>query len=156
MNYHAPNNFGGVSLLTDEKVSTSSKQLSHNAVEIHSVDSLHYLPAPNFIKMDVEGMEAMVLNGAKQTLAKNSPIMYIENDRVDKSKDLIELLWALEYDCYWHITPYYNANNYFKNPHNIYGNTASFNMLCIPRSKGNINIQGIPKIDNSSYHPLRR
>lgn len=156
MNYHAPNNFGGVSLLTDEKVSTSSGQQSNIAVEIHSVDSLHYLPSPNFIKMDVEGMEAMVLNGARKTLAKTAPIMYIENDRIDKSKNLIELLWELEYDCYWHITPYYNPKNYFQNKHNIYGNTASFNMLCIPRSKGNINIQGMPKITDANYHPLRR
>ena len=46
--------------------------------------------------------------------------------------------------------------NYFQNKHNIYGNTASFNMLCIPRSKGNINIQGMPKITDANYHPLRR
>ncbi len=156
MNYHAPNNFGCVSLLSDEKISTSSGQPSNIAVEIHSVDSLHYLPPPNFIKMDVEGMEAMVLSGARKTLQQNSPIMYIENDRVDKSKNLIELLWSLEYDCYWHITPYFNANNYFKNPHNIYGNTASFNMLCIPRSKANINIQGMPKISDANHHPLRK
>lgn len=114
INYHQPNNFGGVSLLGSGKSSEST-------VELRSIDQLDY----------------------------------IENDRVEKSSELISLLWEYGYILYWHITNYFNPNNFFGNPHNIYGNTASFNMLCIPSSR-KIQVEGLVKIVDKDYHPLKR
>lgn len=148
VNYHQPNNFGGVSLI-------GNGARSGVAVELRRIDKLTWLPQPNFIKMDVEGMESMVLRGGKETIQKQKPIMYIENDRVDKSPELISLLWEYGYDLYWHITPYFNPDNYFKNKSNIYGNACSFNMLCIPQARG-MSVQGLPKIMDKDYHPLKR
>lgn len=107
------------------------------------------------MKIDVEGMECMVLRGGRETITKLRPLMYIENDRVDRSRELIELLWTYQYDLYWHITPYYNSENYFEIQGNIYGNTSSFNMLCIPRDKGP-KVQGLPLITDAYMHPLAR
>jgi len=107
------------------------------------------------MKIDVEGMECMVLRGGKATIARQRPTMYIENDRVERSRELIELLWAYSYDLYWHITQYYNEKNYYGVQGNIYGNTSSFNMLCIPRDKGP-RVQGLPLITDACMHPLAR
>lgn len=148
INYHKPYNFGGVSLIGNELLSDST-------VELRSIDSLNWLPAPNFIKLDVEGMEAMVLRDGRKTIQQQSPMMYIENDRVEKSSELIALLWEYGYDLYWHITPYFNPGNYFGNTHNIYGNTNSFNMLCIPVSS-KIKVEGLVKIVDKDFHPLKK
>lgn len=119
VNYHLPNNFGAVSLI-------GSKDPSNTKVEIRSIDDLSWLSKPNFIKIDVEGMETSVLKGGVKTINETTPIIYIENDRLDKSVELIENLWDLNYELYWHITPYFNDKNFFGNKHNIYGNVSSF------------------------------
>lgn len=46
-------------------------------VSVETLDSLN-LPAPHFIKIDVEGYEWEVLQGAKETIKKNRPICFIE------------------------------------------------------------------------------
>lgn len=46
-------------------------------VELATLDSFGYNPI-SFIKIDVEEMELEVLQGARQTLTKQSPIVYVE------------------------------------------------------------------------------
>jgi FkbM family methyltransferase len=46
-------------------------------IEIRPVDDLD-LPPPNFIKIDVEGMEFAALQGMEKTLQRHRPELYIE------------------------------------------------------------------------------
>lgn len=64
-----PNNEGGSYVL--------EKQNGENSAVILALDEFQ-LTNVSFIKMDVENMEADVLDGAIQTIVKNSPIMLIE------------------------------------------------------------------------------
>ncbi len=59
-------------------------------------------------------MEIGVIRGAKELIKKFKPIIYVENDRQQHSKNLIELLWSLDYKMYWHLPRLYNENNYLK------------------------------------------
>jgi FkbM family methyltransferase len=147
VNYEQPNNFGGVSLLQGGGSGTR--------VEIRRVDDLSFLPQPHFMKIDVEGMECMVLRGARETITRMRPFIYVENDRPERSRDLIELLWAYQYNLYWHITPYFNEGNYFGVSGNIYDRASSFNMLAVPKDKG-IRVQGLQLITDSASHPLKK
>lgn len=107
--------------------------------------------SPQFIKIDVEGMELSVIQGAGELIKKHSPILFVENDRPAHSKQLIEVLLALDYNLYWAITLYYNPQNFFNNPVNIYNKTCSFDMLCIHQSiRQNIPLQPI-KDSNVSW-----
>ena len=142
------NNFGAISLLGPKNNSTEN-------IEIKKIDNLLYLPQPDFLKIDVEGMEKMVLLGGYSTIQKNKPIIYIDNDRLEKSSELIGTLWDLGYECYWHITTYYNTNNFFQNHNNIYQNTSSFNMLCFHKDKS-LNVNGLPMISDKNHHPLKK
>ncbi len=47
---------------------------------IDSLVSSGAVPAPNLIKMDVEGAELSVLQGAKKTIEKHNPIVIFESD----------------------------------------------------------------------------
>lgn len=116
------NNFGGLSLLA---------QGPGEKVDIATIDSLG-LPACKLIKADVEGMEAEVLLGARQTLARCRPLLYLENDRAEKSAALMALILGWGYRLWWHVTPLYNPDNFLKNPNNLFGNTVSINILCQP------------------------
>ena len=87
----------------------------------------------HFVKIDVEGMELDVLKGAEKMIMECKPILYIENDREEKSAALIDAVYELGYTPYWHISALFNPNNFKGNQENIFGGQASINMLCVPQ-----------------------
>jgi FkbM family methyltransferase len=122
LDYNGPNNFGGIALGGTEG----------DGVAIATLDQLG-LPKPRFIKIDVEGMELDVLRGAKAVLARDRPILYVENDRVEQSEELVAQLIADGYRMWWHLPPLFNPDNFRRNANNVFGVIKSFNMLCLPR-----------------------
>lgn len=98
-------------------------------VEVIPLDWLSI--TPDFIKIDVEGMELAVLQGAESIINDCLPILYVENDKRTLSKPL--LTWLIEhgYECHWHVVPLYSPNNYKKNPDNIFPNIYSINVLAL-------------------------
>lgn len=90
------------------------------------------LDACQFIKIDVEGMEGAVLQGAEGTIMKYRPAMYIENDREEQSPALITRLKKLGYRMYWHTPPLYNPANFYGERENVFPTIVSINLLCLP------------------------
>ena len=89
------------------------------------------LAACHLIKIDVEGMEGAVIEGAKETIGKFRPVLYVENDRKEKSKALIEQLMAADYRLFLHRPPLFNPDNFFGNTEDVFEGMGSFNMICI-------------------------
>ena len=150
VNYHDAGNFGMVQM----------QESGTERVTLVKLDDLFKMNEKiKFIKIDVEGMESPVISGLSEIINHFKPSMYVENNGGDESKVLIELIWSLGYKIYWHITYYYNENNFYKNPINIYKNIASFNMLCLHQDAGNItglDFSTLQLIEDSSAHPLKR
>ena len=125
LDYGSKLNFGGLSLdLVDEGI----------AVPIKRLDSFN-LRQCAFMKIDVEGMESEVLEGGANTIHNLRPILYVENDRIEKSPALIQLLLAFDYSLWWHLTPLFREDNFAGNAKNVFGKTISINMLCMPNEK---------------------
>jgi FkbM family methyltransferase len=123
VNYGAAGNFGGISLSADPAKGS-------HAVRVVTLDErLRDLPVA-LIKIDVEGMEEEVLRGGTQVIKAHKPILYVENDRVEKSQGLVGLILELGYRAWWHVPPLFNPDNFFKASENLYPNIASFNMIC--------------------------
>ncbi len=144
----ARNNSGGVSMREDG--------LGDARVRCVTLDEL--LPTdfqPGLLKIDVEGFEQKVLEGAVQLIERHRPIIYVENDRRERSQALIEWLWARRYKLWWHIPPLFNPNNFAAETENRYGAAASFNMLAIPDESPTV-VQGLLKVEDSTHHPLTR
>ena len=80
----------------------------------------------DLIKIDVEGMECDVIDGATETIKKFKPLLWVENDRDENSQRLIEKIRALGYRLFWCPTPIWNPDP------NATGPVFSFNMLCAP------------------------
>jgi len=100
----------------------------------------------------IDGNELDVLKGANKLIEQHKPILYVKNDDINGSKELIELIQSYGYKLYWHICSLYNPNNIKQEKENIFKNIFSINMLCI-KSDTNTTIKGLKQIDNSSYHP---
>jgi hypothetical protein len=104
-------------------------------VAMEKIDDLG-LAACRLIKADVEGMEVQVLEGARETIARARPLLYVENDRLDRSPQLIALVRSLGYRAWWHLPPLYNPANYARNPANVFRGIASANLFCAPEESG--------------------
>lgn len=129
-------NFGGIALGGHQQ---------GDRIPVFPLDDLG-LCACHFIKIDVEGMELDVLLGAQALIRACRPVLYVENDRQDKSAALIRHLDALDYALYWHLPLLYNSQNFANNPENIFGNLGSHNMLCLPRELG-CSLKGFPEVE---------
>ena len=140
--YAQDGNFGGVSLGGEEGEPVQVLPLDH--VGVAKVD---------LVKIDVEGMEVDVLQGARGMIAHHRPVLYVENDRREKSPALLGLLFELGYRVYWHVSPLFNPNNFFANAENVFGSIASINALCLPRETAQ-NVQGLREVQDASEFPL--
>lgn len=108
INYDVKYNSGGV------VVGEQSMTGIHDIVPLMTLDSFEYKKC-DFLKIDVEGMEFDVLCGAFQLLCKFNPLVYVEYHSKKEFENVVNLMNSINYNCYVHITNYYNKNNYKNN-----------------------------------------
>ena len=125
IDYRKAGNFGGVAMGGDRG----------REVPLETIDGLG-LAALAFVKIDVEGMELAVLEGGARTIRTHRPILFVENDRTERSAPLIAHLLAAAYELWWHITPLFDRQNFFGATEDVVHNVCSFNMLGVPRERG--------------------
>lgn len=122
---HTPYNYGAMSL---------SMPGGRQKAKVIPLDALG-LASCRLIKIDVEGMEAEVLEGAKKTVERFQPILFVENNTIDQSPRLIDSIFSMNYRAYWHISPYFNKQNYFGNTEDVFSDyRPEANLLCMPRA----------------------
>jgi FkbM family methyltransferase len=124
LSWNEPHNFGAVSILNES--------LPGDEVEVVTLDSLA-LPSCRLIKIDVEGMEPDVVAGARETIGKYQPILFVENNTVEHAARTIAAVEQIGYRAWWHLGLYYNAANFYRNKENIFAPfKPEANMLCMP------------------------
>jgi len=101
--YLKPSSFGSLELKPREKNEFIGQPVSYDPEHCHqvpvvSIDSFN-LPRLDFIKIDVEGMELDVLEGAKLAVAQHRPQMLIESIKSDKD-EIIAFLESYGYDFF--------------------------------------------------------
>lgn len=75
--YGMPNNFGGLELIKAKR--SDNQYMTKNAVEAVETVCIDDFDEPvDFIKMDIEGMEHLALEGGANTIAKYRPICFVE------------------------------------------------------------------------------
>jgi hypothetical protein len=107
------------------------------------------LPVCHFIKADLEGMEGEFLEGAKETIAKCRPVLYMEADGAQKTQ-AIRTLFEWGYRSFWHVAPLFNLVNFAGNNRHVFlyeggSDISSVNMLCVP-GEAQCNIKGLTEI----------
>ena len=111
------------SLISMQPFSFNKKSINNAALQIdlddtmgdftltRSLDSFKFKKV-NFIKIDIQGSEVMALQGAKDLILKQKPVIFIEieeqylKDFGTSTKELIETLFSLNYALYRIETSY--------------------------------------------------
>lgn len=125
-------NFGALSLLDGERYKADHEFLP---VDMMTVDQLG-LSQLDLLKVDVEGMELDVLDGAKETIKRLKPKLSVENDRPEISGKIAEWMAGNGYLVLQHFPPLFNPNNFRGEKENIYGKTVAANLIGLPAAGG--------------------
>ncbi len=91
-------------------------------------------------------METEVLEGAAATIARFHPVIYVENDRQDKSDRLIKTLDSFGYKMYWHLPYLYQPTNFTGNSENVFDGIASANMVCVHHTNLNYKFESFKRV----------
>lgn len=132
-------NFGGVSMHSVD---------SGEPVQLITLDSFD-LPACHFLKVDVEGMEVDVVKGARRTIESYRPLMYLENDRAERSEELLSLVLGMDYSVYWHMPRLFNPANFAGDTEDIFPGIVSINILCIP-NETKVDVRGMRRVTSAT------
>lgn len=95
------------------------------------VNSQQILP-PGLIKIDVEGHEPGVFQGAAETIKKHLPVIYFEAQESENVPEIYNMLDTLGYRMGWCVVRNYNPANFNNNTDNQFGNDAIFSIIAFP------------------------
>lgn len=146
--YDLEGNFGGISLDQFD---------SGHPVPVVTLDAFlgSRLSRLRMLKIDVEGMEERVLQGAWGIIARHRPFVYLENDRIERSPDLIDCLRGLGYRLFWHLPPLFNPANFAGDPEDLFRGIISVNMLGVHEASP-VTLNGFPEVMDREEHPLKK
>jgi len=151
--YCKTGNFGGTAMSGLSSPAAAQESSRREIVQCVRLDAIVSDGAIGLLKIDVEGFELEVLKGSEGIFARCNPLLYVENDRVDKSPELIQWIFDRGYRLWWHIPPLFNPANFRGVSENCYGNIRSCNMLGIHKSV-QIPVEGLAEIVDPGFHPF--
>lgn len=151
--YHGLGNFGAVSMDAPDRQPGTQPADQLVRVPCVPLDEMLSDEQVGLLKIDVEGFERAVLQGAALTIRRCRPLIYVENDRVEQSRALIEWLWAAGYKLWWHLPFLFNPENYLRVSENLYPAIISLNMVGVPQEL-QANTPGLKVVDDAGFHPM--
>ncbi|QLB20859.1 hypothetical protein A6B43_04620 [Vespertiliibacter pulmonis] len=106
--------------------------ISHEEIDIIALDNfppIQYLPSLTLLKIDAEGLDISVLQGAQNIIQLHHPFIFIEvhNSTVE---DTLKELNRQEYQAYWIISERYQSDNFNQSAPIESG--IDINFLCVP------------------------
>jgi FkbM family methyltransferase len=99
-----------------------------------ALDSLT-LKRCSLIKLDVEGMEFEVLEGAAETIRRTQPVIYFEAKTGPGTERCIAWLLERGYRLWWHFAAFFEPDNYRGNASNVFGGLGDINALAVPSTR---------------------
>jgi FkbM family methyltransferase len=92
--YEPAKNVGGSSLEHQGSGSNYTVKIKHASTAINQLKSSKV----SFIKMDVEGHELMVMQGLKELLSEDQPVVAFEANDLDRNEQLLKFMKSVGYD----------------------------------------------------------
>lgn len=101
-------------------------------VDIITLDSLG-LQRCDFIKIDAEGMDMEVIEGAWNLIATCKPIISVEAAYNESGRKVVAKLYNLGYEIYIEDVPMFEKNNYFETIRDIFIEPENFPSILLRR-----------------------
>jgi FkbM family methyltransferase len=139
-------NFGGLAL----NASGNPLSLDTNPVHILTIDSLD-IKKIDVIKIDVEGMERKVLDGAINAILNSRPIILCECNDLKSGNEVLDFCHTTKYDTYGILTSAFNHDNFNANKDNIFGAAKELELLLIPHEKS---LETLVRLANINLFPI--
>jgi FkbM family methyltransferase len=141
-------NFGALTLDAVRNEEVAREAITITPLDAYQLDRLH------FLKIDVEGMELAVLNGALETIQRCRPVVFAECNSLEASVPIIKWCEEKSYQIYGVLSPAYNQHNFVGNTENIFGEGQETGLLLIPAESclqyENIVLQqNLPKLETA-------
>lgn len=125
-----------------------------DVVEMIGLDNI-MLPACHMLKISTGAMTKPILDGARETIRRFRPFIYVRDDQPENHAVLISTLLDLEYRMWWHLPWLFHPGNLAAQGENIFPDAASFNLICLPRETAPDDIEGGVEVKSSTEaHPL--
>jgi FkbM family methyltransferase len=125
----APDNFGGLEL-----ASLATGKPGGYQATINTIDSLRIARA-DFIKIDVEGMEQSVLDGAMETITTLQPTIFCECNSLEIGAGIFGFANSVGYAVFGFLSDAFSKNNFNGAVANIFGDAKELGMLLVPRHR---------------------
>lgn len=122
-------NFG--SLKAGEASTAPQPSTARVQVNRDCLDTLHQGPA-RLLKIDVEGSEIHVLQGAARLLSIHRPVVMAESNTTAHSWPVMQCLQSHGYGVYLHYAPSYRQANFRGEQCNIFGPCGEATLVGIP------------------------
>lgn len=87
------------------------------------------------LKIDVEGHEWDVFQGAENKIRTCRPVIYFEAKRFPGTVSSIEFLREQGYRCYWHFAHFFRSDNFRGNSDDVFRGVGDMNILAVPLEK---------------------
>jgi len=121
-------NFGGLALdSNDGLLSTNTYQVRVSTIDNIDIEKL------DVIKLDVEGMERRVLDGAIKTILRDRPVIFCECNSLIAGSEMLEFCKSVHYDVYGLLASAYNPKNFNAIKDNFFGAAKELALVLIPR-----------------------
>lgn len=133
-------NFAGLALADDDSGPASGPAYD---VPLVTIDSLA-LAAVGLLKIDVEGMERQVLDGARETIASCKPAVFAEANSIAAGLKILAWCQASGYECLGHLTDAFNPDNFNGEDRSIFDGGKELNLLLLPT--GRALPEGLPRV----------
>lgn len=120
----------GASRLCD----ASSDDAGSSMVKMERLDDLE-LGQIDFIKADVEGMEHLLLLGAKQSVEMHRPVIFLEANSLHASSRILDWAEDADYAVFGLVSSAFNAGNWRRSTANLFGQAKECGLLLIHRQR---------------------
>ncbi len=110
------------------------------------------------VKIDVEGLEDLVVAGSMKLIADQKPSVYFECCSRSRFRKIVSALTPVGYDFYWHPAPLFQKDNFFGTVEDkYYGFGINSNILAVPNRLLLSDEHGLYRVENEAeFWPAER
>jgi FkbM family methyltransferase len=118
-----------------QSVTDTHDVASAYSVKVATLDGLN-LERLDFLKLDVEGAEASIVAGARQTIARHRPFVFVELNSIGLGIEVLAAMRAHDgYRAFGSISAAFNPGNYNSSTENIFADAVETALLFVPKAK---------------------